>query len=179
MLKVQCWLPANDSTCWHGSNYFHFSFFILHSMRSILHSTTQIMYGSDHVWVRAAQLGIQDAVSNAELNGYPKYANMSKIKTLKAMQPRLSKLTCQIMIWAAWTRQGTGDLDWWSELSMFARNSPLLHKQRRTGSQILVADCLHLDIVAFLLGFVWTYQMSDIKNSNCFELTGIWELVLL
>ena len=45
------------------SNYFHLSFFPLHS---ILHAMTQSRYRSDHMWVGAARLGIQDALSYPE-----------------------------------------------------------------------------------------------------------------
>ena len=45
------------------ANYVHFSFF---SGRHILHAITQILYGSHHMLVRAAQLGIQDALSYPE-----------------------------------------------------------------------------------------------------------------
>ena len=47
------WLLANVRVCWHGSNYFHFSFF---PWRRSLHATTQIRYCSDHMWVGAALL---------------------------------------------------------------------------------------------------------------------------
>ena len=45
-------------------NYFHFSFFPWHS---ILHGMTK--NGSDHMWVGAARLGIQDALSYSDSHG--------------------------------------------------------------------------------------------------------------
>ena len=44
-------------------NFFHFSFF---PWRRILHVMTQIRYGSDHMRVGAARLGIQDGLFYSE-----------------------------------------------------------------------------------------------------------------
>ena len=67
MSKVQCWLLANDSACWHGSQLFPFSFF---HWRRILHAMTQIRYGSDQMCVGAARLGIQDGLFYSESHRY-------------------------------------------------------------------------------------------------------------
>ena len=67
MSKVQCCLLANDCAFWHGSQLFPFLFF---SWRRIFHEMTQILYGSDHMWVGAARLRIQDGLFYSESHRY-------------------------------------------------------------------------------------------------------------
>ena len=57
-------------------NYFQLSFF---PWRRILHVMTQIRYKSDHMWVGAARLGIQDAMSYPESHGYFCHCHIDKV----------------------------------------------------------------------------------------------------